>query len=901
MSKEFDLIIPNRDEYKKFQNIELEGKILIPPNIIKKLLNYYLDLETASLSQSINIITELDNKSHIHSYIYDKFLKKTIHVYDKYNIKKPIRGSISIGNYKFTLSSEESSSLNDASKGNIARLKYRLTWTFPSSKKGLNINLDFTFTSTVNDLQKNTSKLLEYKDKYFHTWNGKNKDLVLPNMQNIELELEYVGKIYNLTSDNINQDIHTLIINPILKLNSQKTGGDGGGGISEEDREEYYDKLLITLNKFSRFELKPEFKYTYTINKDLPKVRAITHDIYKSIYDKFDNYYVTEKLDGIRGLVYINGNELWVLTSELRVVSLKKSYSLCIFDAEIYGDNIYLFDSIIIDNINITNLQFIERYEKGLNSLEKMKLKLDIGEIVFKKFHKMPSFDERFKFLDKFYKKITNKSFGMDVDGLIFTDSTGTPYNKTDSYKWKPIEHTTIDFYLKRVPEKLMGKFPFDRKQSKILYILFCSMDDKLRTKLGMMFPSWYGWFIVEKNNTYPYPFVTSKNPHAFLYYTDSTENLDGKVCEIVLKDEEWNLVKIRTDRQNDIDTGTYFGNYYSIAENTYSSYYYPFNLSNFGEKPAGYFGIINDLTFINRDYNNKVKQQLISYLGILIKKDGLEKPRIIDMASGKGQDMFKYAELKPSDALFIDIDIAALNELVSRKNNGVGLGYKIHILQANLFDHYKDNHYKIKKFILKSNIIIMNFAFHYFCKNASSMKNLLMLIDELIEVEGYLLITGYDGARVHNLLSKSPVGVKSKRKEYTVMVEGVPKYSLIKNYEGNTFTNVGQEISVLLPFSSGDYYKEFLINGSYLKQLLTKMGFVCVLDKSFMAKEFDKNKSEDMTEDDKLYLSLYNTWIFKKKIIKKQKNNDDKLVTPSDDITVDDQVGKVEVETWDE
>ncbi len=897
MDQKFDLIIPNKAEYNKYKGVELEGKFIMNSKTIKLLLDHYLLESVPELEQSINIITEIDGKSHIHSFIYDnKKLNKNVYIYDKYQIRKPLRGSNPIGDHKFTLSIEDPTT-GDASKGNIARLKYRISWTFPSSRKGLKLKLDFTYTTTINDLQKNSSKLLELKTQYFHTWNGVD-DLRIPTNMILELEMEYVGKIYSLTSENIGQDIYKYIVNPVLKI--QATTHAASGGRDEDVREEYFDKLLIVFNKFSRFELKPEFKYTYTINKELPKVKAITHDIYKKIYSNIGDYYITEKLDGVRGLVHLSGNELWILTAELRVVKLSKTYSTSIFDAEIYGDNIYLFDSIIIDNTNITNLTFLERYEKGVAIIEKLKIKLDVGEIKFKIFHKMP--EDRVKFLDKFYKKITSKEFGMEVDGIIFTDSKGSPYNRTESYKWKPIEQTTIDFYLKRVPEKLMGKYPFERKGSGLLYVLFCSMDDKLRTKLGLLFPSWYGWFILEKNNTYPYPFITARNAHSFLYYNDVSENLDEKICEMVLVNEEWKFVKIRSDRQNDVDTGTYFGNYYAVAESNFSAYYYPFNLEHFGEKPAGYFGVINDLTLINRDYNNKVKQQLVSYLGILIKKDGLEKPRIIDLAAGKGQDMFKYAELKPNDALFVDIDAAALNELITRKNDGVGLGYRIHTLEANLYDDFRDNHEKIKKIMMKANIIIMNFAFHYFCKSAASIKNLLILIDELIELEGYLMITGYDGARVHKLLSKSKIGSKSKRPEWTISIEGVPKYSLIKNYEGSTLTNVGQEISVLLPFSSGDYYKEYLINGDYLKQLLTQIGFVCILNKSFMADEFNKHKSEDMTEDDKLYLDLYNVWIFKKKESKKQR----KLETIKPLISVDQSVensmvGKVEVESWDE
>lgn len=870
------LLIPSKSVYNQHNGIELETKIILPPNVYSSLLKYYLKT-TPKLEQSINIIKKADSGSYVNNLLFsNKDLSKKVSTYNKHLLTKPYRGNMEYGDFNMTLYAEDSYTGSVSIKNaELARVKYRLSWKVPSARSGLFINVDFTMTSTIYDLGKNASKLLDYKKKYFHTWDGKVKNLSIPSMQSMELELEYVGKIFKLAPSDVCLDIQKYVCNPISKEHFDVVGG----GISPK----YHDVLIECLNKFKKYTISEEFKYKHTLNRSLPKVKVITHYTYNIIYENIHNYYITEKLDGVRALVYINDKTMYIISSDLIEVKLPKALDLCIFDAEMYKGDLYLFDTIACGGEVVTDLPFVDRLSVGMKCLTKLNVKYN-GKIEFKDFRKLPENGKaRKELIASIYNNSISEDFGMDVDGLIFTDGNGSPYETTSTYKWKPQKYNTVDFYMKIAPDKILGKYPLERHSKTVTYIMFCSLNEEMRNNLGLRIPSWYQ-YIITKNQAYgrvfPYPFITSRNVHSYVYHhpVDSPV-LDNFVCEMgynVDKDE-WEFHKIRDDRQIDVNTGVYYGNYYTVAENNYSNYFYPFDIEHFGGPPAGYFGERSDITLLNRHYNTIIKYKIFNDLNGMISERGYKSDYIIDLAAGHGQDMQKYNTFKPREVMFIDKDAAALNELTTRKNltgkQAKKLGYRIYTLEADLMEKYNITMGDIRSMIAwKANIIMINFAFHYFCKSTSSIKNTLMLIHKLINENGYITITGFDGEAVHNIIRGASKGEKSKKPQWDVYEGDALKYSIIKQYSSGELAIAGQKISVLLPFSNGDYYDEYLINSSYLRDLFNSMGYTEIVNKSFTDKslmEYYKSKNIDnyrkLSREDKVYLGLYNVWIYKK------------------------------------
>ena len=121
----------------------------------------------------------------------------------------------------------------------------------------------------------------------------------------------------------------------------------------------------------------------------------------------------------------------------------------------------------------------------------------------------------------------------------------------------------------------------------------------------------------------------------------------------------------------------------------------------------------------------------------------------IVDLACGKGQDLFRIANLGFKNGLFVDVDTSALYELNERKR---GLSNKISMrihtklidLSNTSYNDILDNLNMIR--LNQANLVICNFAIHYFTENSDMITNVVKLISELINKNGVVIITCFDG-----------------------------------------------------------------------------------------------------------------------------------------------------------
>jgi SAM-dependent methyltransferase len=241
-----------------------------------------------------------------------------------------------------------------------------------------------------------------------------------------------------------------------------------------------------------------------------------------------------------------------------------------------------------------------------------------------------------------------------------------------------------------------------------------------------------------------------------------------------------------------------------------------------------------------------------------------------MDMASGKGQDLFRYPKnnIGSSGMLFLDIDKTALMELISRKHDFANIRVKhnqyetINVLmhQLDLTDNYKYNIQVLEKDLqLPQNgfdLIICNLAFHYLIKTYAMLINVIKFINHYLKPGGRFVFTSFDGGDVVNLLAEN-------NGEWNSTIKG--KYSIKKTYEGNALLPLNQKIKVLLPFSNNEYYEESLVNISYIEKEFMRFNIVLENNQSFS--EFFNGYSGigDLDPDDKLYTSLYHYYSFYK------------------------------------
>jgi SAM-dependent methyltransferase len=285
---------------------------------------------------------------------------------------------------------------------------------------------------------------------------------------------------------------------------------------------------------------------------------------------------------------------------------------------------------------------------------------------------------------------------------------------------------------------------------------------------------------------------------------------------------------------------------------------YKPENTSYFREASHSYTAI--------RKFNNYVKKQLID-----LNSNHVDKNFIIDLASGQGQDLFKYIERGFKNIIMVEKDIDALSEIINRKylyinSNDPKLqnNSRIFIKQLDLTGDYKTNLIEMRE---SSQFIVCNFALHYIVNNKRNTVNFVNLLNKLLEPGGIFIFTAFDGLKIFKLLQEKA----DENGEWNKYDEnGTLTYSIRKKYKTDVFTGSCQNIEVLLPFTGGEYYTEGLINTENLKQEMSKKKINLVTEDSFgiYLEKFDNDKphfSKKLYEIDKEYASLYNFYIFHK------------------------------------
>ena len=169
-------------------------------------------------------------------------------------------------------------------------------------------------------------------------------------------------------------------------------------------------------------------------------------------------YVVCEKTDGERYMLVCTrwqGRNIAVLVNrsfsmfEVRVNFPKTAYEGTILDGELYEGVLLVYDGIIIDGTPIGHMNFLDRYGAIEQFIKRIiSMKSDPYRVRLKKFHALSDFAT---FQRDYLPHVEQR-----VDGLIFTPvyepvKLGT---HDTMFKWKPRDHNTIDFQMKRDPNR---------------------------------------------------------------------------------------------------------------------------------------------------------------------------------------------------------------------------------------------------------------------------------------------------------------------------------------------------------------------------------------------------------------------------------------------------------------
>jgi SAM-dependent methyltransferase len=932
--------------------INLKTRVM---GIVQNALKY----GTLDISQTINFINTNDNGMFVKQLYFTNGIqdKDKKNYYFKKSLVAPFyMGSDNIS-YKFTINMETSKQ-TDINMFDITRFRLRYTIIFNTDGFGAGWKLDLTFVKETRDASLSVLKTIRDKmfSKQIPIQNLLNEfDWDYPDR--IELELEYIDDIKNFNISSIVKVLDGFkqfeLPNSELILNSNITNLELISGEKTKTEKscnnikymayencineiaQILKPKLIDKFKSGQFGLKQLGSNPVELNKNLYVTKVLPN---------IQNFMVTEKIDGIRSMIIIypnngvcyiinnknkDGFSIKSLTPSITSNSIFANVSCIILDSEAIDSKYYIFD-VIKYEVNLTP-------NHKINNVHEMpfKKRLEYIKIIVDNANELLIDNEPFLFA-KHFIELTTDSYMIDIktfyndmlqiqnysiDGLIII-SKNDNYDNTLNYKWKPV--ITIDFVAKQCPNDMLGILPYIIKPNKTLYLLFCGIRSIEYKQWGIerfklydqIFPNVCVNKYGKTNDSYiPIQFAPSADPYAYLFWSDN-DALNDKVIELSYDNNEWIFLKVRHDRVNDLNRKTYYGNNFKVAEQMWMNYKNPLTLdivcsafstnNNIGNNTDNKLNLIsNSNSYFKKEsteyvamrkFNNYVKKEIISSITQFRYTEIYQC--VIELASGKGQDLQKYIDCGFQKILMTDIDIDALSEIINRKHKYISninsnnvhrntnkfkmkkekqektctnACSKIYIKQLNLLDCYKKNTELIYNSqygvpLEGSKLVVCNLALHYIIPNKLKSQNFVNFLNKILATDGIFIFTSFNGEKIFKLLelNANSDGIWNKYNN-----AGKLLYSIKKKYKG-VFTGSNQQIGVLLPFTDGEYYTENLININVLNAQLEKKKIKLIANESFETylDKFSVNKTnfyKQLNDIDKEYISLYHFYIYKK------------------------------------
>lgn len=207
-------------------------------------------------------------------------------------------------------------------------------------------------------------------------------------------------------------------------------------------------------------------------------------------------------------------------------------------------------------------------------------------------------------------------------------------------------------------------------------------------------------------------------------------------------------------------------------------------------------------------------------------------KGHILELAAGRGGDIYKIMSSGAKYALLVEQNKEALNEAEKRFNEHEKAGASSINMRFLQYDLSKNATKDIGSIVKKNgidcfDIVSIQFAFHYFLENKKSFEIIFKNIDTYCCSGGYVFITGFDGERVIKFLEETKKGEGK-----ALMINDVKVFEIDKLYNGNKIRNVGQPIDVFV--QTIGKHKEYLINFKFVIDYFEKHGYKLIENRPF-------------------------------------------------------------------
>ena len=566
-----------------------------------------------------------------------------------------------------------------------------------------------------------------------------------------------------------------------------------------------------------------------TINKPFPQVGVLTNNILRS--NELKDFVYLDKTDGLHVNIALIYNMLcYIKRGKLEKVDIIKDFNtkLTILDGEYYEDkNYYIFDAVLIDGKDISDLLFIDRMKEAEKYINKNKKQLN--NFIIKEYYKVDNLKDIITYVNT---KETNKD-NIKIDGVVF-QLINTPYfNKNPSvYKLKRPVMNTIDFRLRYNEEKQYYKLYLSATNRDLFYNLkqlpykeglkeLKERDNNKTFDLLFSSPFKEGCDIFKPSlnwNNKGYPISAIKEINILMSdIINDPIKYDNKIVELSLSLNGWVPMRIREDKQ--------YPNSYKVGISNCSVIFSPITTDNhyFAKKTV----MKEDITTPYHDINKIIRKFIIEHSINPLNK----LLNVLDLAGGRGADELALYNSGVINIIAADNDREALVQYVNRTPLIPSIKYdfllkeskqpdklykriNLNAVHATLSDNNDSIINDIKgRYEYPDNgfdIILMNYAIHYLCDSFDNMTALNKLITSLLNDDGLFIFSCFDGEKIYNDMTITKKGDKElKLKSFNIKIVEENDNYIIANMALPTIDESG-------------YRNEPLVLDKYISKLLS-------------------------------------------------------------------------------
>lgn len=679
----------------------------------------------------------------------------------------------------------------------VIRIKNRLSFDFMP-----NWRLDMTIvrspSTSISNLKTLTNQVCppDQKPEDFL------KNITTPELFKFEVELEYIGKPEGLSPDVIQAAAQKIL----LLINPQYAEH------AEAQAEVFFaaKHIVHVVDRLAKFE------HTLGLKQLLPSVRGLTRaEYYRDIYPPL-GYHITDKAHGVRALAIIRDHQLSLLSERLKKIDDEtKDYQtedVTMIDGELLDDNRFLaFDVIMIRGETIEG-GFEQRVKRLKESVELMSFFPQI-KAETKTYVHLTTDDAKI-LSQQFANILKDKDYA--TDGIIMVPPESS-YSNTVALKWKPMEEITNDFLARRPPTEVMGARPFIDNGKLKLHFLFTTVSPGMMNRLNLTKCPGYAALFPDlsfRAESLPIQFQPASSQYAYLYWHDEEKYgpIDGKIVELGCGEgcfnnlfPPWRFLRIRHDREDILKKKVYFGNSFQVADLNALNYQDPFPIEMLSQPPtSSYF-----LGVKSAIYNGSTRFMSLAKRSSIDQLSGVMW--VVDLGIGRGSDIRFYNDAGIQNLIGVDNDKQAISETVLRTytSKRAAKTAKLFLMHGDFTQPYEELTQRIQVLngfpAAGASGVLCHLAMHYACSSTAQIANFAKLCKKLVQPGGKVIITVMDGARVFTKVKDTC--------QWQVVENGIVKYSIRRQFTGNNITAAGQKIGVMLPFSKGEHYDEYIVN----------------------------------------------------------------------------------------